>query len=126
MAIMLILSIFHTGVGYCLFASGYSRTSVQIDELLHTFFLYHTPTRSARQKTNHEALWKNVFTKPRKLRLLNYQPKVLSVKVAAQVVAEKNRMEINSNPELSVKNNENGQDVCVYACAFVPFFPGMW
>ena len=30
---------FHTGVGYCLFAFGQSRASVQINELLHTFFV---------------------------------------------------------------------------------------
>jgi len=31
---------FHTSVGYCLFAFGLSRASVQINELLHTFFIY--------------------------------------------------------------------------------------
>ena len=31
-------STYHTGVGYCLFVHGYSRTFDQIDKQLHTFF----------------------------------------------------------------------------------------
>lgn len=30
----------YTGVGYCLFVFGLTRASLQINELLHTFFLF--------------------------------------------------------------------------------------
>ena len=33
----------HTGVGYCLFVFGLCRASVQIDEVLHTFFIVVIP-----------------------------------------------------------------------------------
>ena len=33
---------FHTSVGYCLFAFGLSRASVQINGLLHTFFFVYS------------------------------------------------------------------------------------
>jgi hypothetical protein len=36
----------HTGVGCCLFVLGQSRASLQINDVLHTFFILLMPTRS--------------------------------------------------------------------------------
>ncbi len=85
--------VFHTSVGCCLFASRYSRTSTQINELLHTFFDFITATGASHQCI---ILWTHFISSPntelrnqKSLRLksteLSANPMSLSIRVRVTV-----------------------------------------